>query len=153
MYGALRPRRSRVRKPRIMWNDPVTGPAEVVARKAFSSKDLPTAPPLYQPSREASQAVNDSLVIGGAVVTQYSMTPETEAFNRIGYPYPPLVRWEGNTPSRVPAGSLLMYAGGVRCTERKFVNGGVLDVRVIKHTFITPMGRCIVHDLSLLRGT
>lgn len=51
----------------------------------------------------------------------------------------------------IQPGTLVVYAGEVRSTESKRYRGKVHNVSVIKHTFITPAGRCIIHDLTTIR--
>lgn len=125
-----------------MWKDAITGIASV-------SRPRPTR---YAPLKEADADTLSSMAIGTAVTCRHNVMCATEPRLLGAYPFPPLVRcYAGSELSPIPRGSLLVYAGHVRTLERKRVHGKSLDVSVIKHTFITPQGRCIVNDLSLLQ--
>lgn len=68
------------------------------------------------------------------------------------YRFAPLMRYRGPVGAApIPRGSLLMYSGTVRETERKTISRKKIDVWILKHTFITPMGRCILHDFRHIR--
>jgi hypothetical protein len=67
------------------------------------------------------------------------------------YQFAPLEEFNGDeSMAHVPMGSLLVYAGPVYEMERQCINGRYIDVMAIKHTFITPLGRCIIHDFNLI---
>ena len=128
---------------RAAWKDPET---EAMARNRVE-------PAHYQPLPVASPELEANLVPGGSVVA----TRDLCLGERGVYPYPALVIFYGSPDASVPVpkGSLLMYAGELRSTERRSVrvNGEYryVNVQVTKHTFITPHGRCIIHDFNLIR--
>lgn len=134
------------RDGRPEWNDAITGPIAALA----------AAPAYYREPSPIPLDVAAVLDVGGAVVAAFDLCLSPD---RGVYPFAPLVRYFGD-PANPPIkqGSLLMYTGQIRVTERRprpnagfHSNNKDLTVRVMKHTFITPMGRCIVHDLDLLR--
>lgn len=134
-------RRARKRH-NIMWKDAPAGTS--TARLDFPS-DYKEPPNL---SEEASQ----SFTVGRAVV---AMRPLTVSSDRGTYAYAPLEEFRGTGPAPIPTGSLLVYAGAVRETERKYRTDGrgirhPCDVLVVKHTFITSFGRCVIHDFDLV---
>ena len=93
-----------------------------------------------------------SLVPGGSVVT----TRDLMVGEKGVYPFPTLETFYGSPGGSgvvVRAGSLLMYAGTIRSTERRWVSEAnrYVNLQVHKHTFITPYGRCIIHDFQFLR--
>lgn len=68
------------------------------------------------------------------------------------YPFPTLRASYPNQAVHVPVGMLLIYAGTVRVVERARVDRQTVDIEVPKHTFIIPnVGRCIIHDLRLVK--
>lgn len=90
------------------------------------------------------------LQVGSAVMAKRELTLGSD---RGIYPFAPLELFRGAAgTSPIPIGSLLVYTGMIRTTERKRLNGKNFDVRVMKHTFVTPLGRCIVHDLNVLQS-
>ena len=54
-------------------------------------------------------------------------------------------------PAPIPKGSLLIYAGTMQVNEVKHSarSGRNYEFKVLKHTFITPVGHCII-DLNLV---
>jgi hypothetical protein len=60
------------------------------------------------------------------------------------YPFMPLVPAHRQDATFSP-GTLVVYAGEVRTVERKPHS---INLNVIKHTCITPMGRCVIHEMS-----
>ena len=124
----------------IEWKDPQTGP--ISSRRMIPAK--------YQaPVALKNDKILDALVIGHPVMAKFDMKISAD---RGVYPFASLEKYssdDGKAP--VPKGSLLMYAGPVRTSERKVIAGVQHEVRVIKHTFVTPVGRCIVHDLNALK--
>jgi hypothetical protein len=127
---------------RPVFNEPSAAP------KNLARPDLYHEPPIITPELEAC------LVIGGSVIAKFDMQVGYKGV----YPFLPLERYDGKSKSTaaVPAGSLLVYAGTVRCTEAMFYaeqhkHKKYANVEVLKHTFITPsFGRCIIHDFSLI---
>jgi len=69
------------------------------------------------------------------------------------YDFAPLEPFYGDPveEAHIPEGSLLVYTGEIRQQERMWINGKTRDVAAVKHTFITPFGRCIIHDFDLIR--
>lgn len=101
----------------------------------------------HGPSNPAPELVA-ALVPGGAVITNKDMCLGL----RGTYPFPTLILQITPPPAAVSAGALLMYAGSIRTVETAWVESQktYVNVNVIKHTFITPLGRCIIHDLDML---
>jgi hypothetical protein len=123
-----------------VWKDPVI-------EAAVKTRATPAS---YQRPPEVTDELIESLVNGGAVIAKHDLMLGEKGV----YPFAALQRFYGpvGAPVPVPCGSLLMYAGVLRSTERKWLDGGGhADVQVFKHTFITPHGRCIIHDFSLIR--
>lgn len=91
------------------------------------------------------------MVLGGCVVAKVDLQV---GYDMGVYPFHLLERSYGQPGGTVPVpkGSLLMYAGAVRCTERKWhdEHRRYVNVEVYKHTFVTPHGRCIIHDFTLI---
>jgi len=90
------------------------------------------------------------LTVGAAVMTKRDLML---GLDRGIYPFAPLELFKGaRGTGPIPIGTLLVYAGMIRTTERKKLKGKVFNVKVMKHTFITPVGRCIVHDINVLQS-
>jgi len=124
----------------IEWKDPQTGPIS-------SKRAIPA--PYKAPVSLKNNEIASALVTGHPVMAKFDMKISTE---RGVYPFAPLEKYHGDDgKAPVPKGSLLMYSGPVRVSERKVISGVPHEVRVVKHTFITPVGRCIVHDLNVLK--
>jgi len=106
-------------------------------------------PAVYREPPVVSDELEAACALGSALVAKFDMQV---SFERGVYPFPPLDRFYGSPGASIPVpkGSLLVYAGPVASTERKYVGGKAIDVRVYKHTFITPYGRCIIHDFNLI---
>ena len=139
--GKLRPMR-RAKDTEIVWKDPLY--AAAITKR--------TVPARYEPPVVLrSDEVLNALVTGHAVMTKVDMRVSD---NRGTYPFAHLehCRKDPDHPAPIPKGSLLMYAGPIRTTERKKVNGTVHIVSVVKHTFITSLGRCIIHNLNVLKS-
>lgn len=162
MWGQKKPIR-KARGVQVTWKDgkkPTAPPAGARPKKwelrpvfkdptvAASIKNRPR-PAGYRQPPEVSDELEAAMVPGGSVVALHDLQVGEQGV----YPYPALERFYGS-PGRtvpVPKGSLLMYAGCIRAVERKyFAMGGYKDVNVFKHTFITPHGRCIIHDFTLI---
>jgi hypothetical protein len=121
----------------VQWND-----------GAPTSAHKPARPTRYMMPRAIKLDLAPALVIGGAMVARFDLGL---ARDKGVYEFAPLERYRGAPGGcSIPRGSLLMYTGMVRCTERKRIKGKKLKLQVMKHTFITPLGRCIVHNLNLL---
>ncbi len=140
--GSPPPKPPRKRDRALVWKD------KVVEARATAPRATPAN---YQFPPEVSEALESAIQNGRALVAKYDM-----ALGDLGvYPFPTLDRlWRFPNAADIAAvskGSLLMYAGAVRSTERKWLSeGNHADVQVVKHTFITPRGRCIIHDFSLI---
>jgi len=108
----------------------------------------PKQPAKYVPSGEVIAPIVSSFEVGRAIITKVPFVPVP--FKEIGvYPFPVLMVAK-NAPesevTEVPAGSLLVYTGQIRTIERTKVDGHNREFSVLKHTFVTPIGRCIIHD-------
>lgn len=158
MWGQKKPRR-KAKGTRIDWTSKPTElpPKKGELRPVWKNPEVEAqvksraTPAEYQPIPEVTPELEGSLVPGGSVVAAHDLS----LGERGVYPYPALVRFYGGTGGSVPVpkGSLLMYAGCLRSLERKWVpaQGRYVNVQVHKHTFITPLGRCIIHDFGLIR--
>ena len=92
----------------------------------------------------------EKLVIGAPMVTKVNL--EKIERERPNYPFPTLRRITSRERICVPKGMLMIYAGTVRVKERARCAGEKVDLEVPKHTFIIPhVGRCIIHDLRLVK--
>jgi hypothetical protein len=114
--------------------------------KAIRGRPRPVG---YHQPPELSNELEACMYTGGCVVALQDLG----LGERGVYPFPALELFYGQpgSPPAVPKGSLLMYAGMVRSTERMYIDGlGRKDVQVYKHTFITPHGHCIIHDFGLI---
>lgn len=114
--------------------------------KAIRGRPRPVG---YHQPPELSDELEACMYTGGCVVALRDLG----LGERGVYPFPALELFYGQPGClpAVPKGSLLMYAGLVRSTERMYVEGlGHKDVQVYKHTFITPHGHCIIHDFCLI---
>lgn len=124
----------------LVFNDPNMA-------RAIRERAIPAG---YQRPPEITDALEACLYAGGTVVALFDLG----LGQRGVYPFPALERFyrhpEGTPP--VPKGSLLMYAGMLRATERMYVPsaGEYKNIQVFKHTFITPHGHCIIHDFRLI---
>lgn len=126
-------------KPEIDWVDAPKGTS--MRREHF--------PSMYKEPPNLDPAIAAQFVIGHPVM---AARPLTMSLDRGTYDFAPLETfYGGEDEAHIPVGSLLVYTGEVRQTERMYVNGKFRDVSVVKHTFITPMGRCIIHDFNLIR--
>lgn len=142
--GGKKPQPTKPKKyqMRPVFNDPTVG-------AAIRNRARPAG---YQQPPEVSDALEAAMVPGGSVVALQDLALGEKGV----YPLHALVRhWpSGGQAILIVKGSLLMYAGAVRATERKWVTiNGITthkDVSVFKHTFITPHGHCIIHDFSLI---
>ena len=75
-----------------------------------------------------------------------------EKYQTPTYPFIQLRQSYNAGYAHVMPGMLLIYAGTVRVKERARVAGQTVDMEVPKHTFIVPnIGRCIIHDLALVK--
>ena len=156
MWGQKKPRRP-ARGTRIEWTQtnfdrPARNSELVPEWKDPTAQAVSTnhaIPADYQSPPEVTDTLAQSLYIGGSVVAKCDLMLGDKGV----YPFAALQRFYGSpgTPVPVPKGSLLMYAGAIPTVERKNFEGRKLDVRVFKHTFITPHGRCIIHDFALIR--
>lgn len=124
----------------IEWKDPNVGP------KGTARQHIPNR---FVAPKAISEDVIDFLRIGAPVMVTIDMEL---AKDRGVYPFSPLMRYNGEPgKAPIPRGSLLMYAGTVRATERKRIQNKTIDIWVLKHTFVTPLGRCILHDLRYIQ--
>lgn len=135
-----------------VWNDPMVG-------AAIRSHVTPAS---YQHPPEIDDELIEALSTCQPIAARFDLIVGQD---KGVYPFFPLERFRGQPGGTVPIsqGSILAYAGIVRTTERKWVDGGggfggfpfaeqrPVDVQVFKHTFITPLGRCIIHDFGLVR--
>jgi len=137
-FARNRPVRKVAPKRQIVWKDPLLGAASVAR----------VAPAGYVATPNEGIWANTKLTLGMPVIAMIDLQVSQE---RGTYKFAPIERFWGEPGmAPVPKGSLLMYAGTIRATERGRINGKTCDVQVIKHTFVTPVGRCIVHDLALV---
>ena len=159
MWGQKRPRK-RASGTKIEWTSrpdlAALPPKRNALRASFNDPQVEAGlkngprPVIYRPDTFISPETQKRLVNGAGFIAARDLC----AGERGVYPYVPLVLSmvppEGTV--LVPRGSLLMYAGSVRSVERKWVQSALreVDVQVTKHTFITPFGRCIIHDLNLV---
>lgn len=104
-------------------------------------------PAPYQEPTLGDVASSDAFVVGSPFVTKRALRP---ARNKGVYVHTPLEPSSGGEEAHIPAGSLIVYAGEARETETKYANGKRHDVHVVKQTFITAFGRCIIHDMALV---
>ena len=124
------------RKPDIAWKDAPQGSS--CARQVF--------PERYREPPNLDPRVAERFIVGVPVMAACALAP---ARQRGVYQFVPLEPFEGDeSEAPVPIGSLLVYAGPVYEMERF---RGQRDVAAIKHTFIPPMGRCIIHDFNLIK--
>jgi len=107
-------------------------------------------PARYQDPGTFTPSFKGKLVIGAPMVAAALLTKiERE---KPHYPFPTLAQAYPNQAVHVPVGMLLIYAGTVRVVERARVSRQTVDMEVPKHTFIIPnVGRCIIHDLRLVK--
>lgn len=139
MWGFKKPRQP-ARGTAIEWKDPSIGP------KGTARQHVPSR---YKAPKEVPAEVIDWLVVGAPVMATCDLQLATD---RGVYPFAPLMQYRGEPGMcPIPRGSLLMYTGTVRGTERKRISGKLLDFQVLKHTFVTPQGRCILHDLRHIK--
>lgn len=106
-------------------------------------------PTSYHEPPNLDPTIAAQFVIGQPVMAAIHLNMPT---NKGMYDFAPLEPSYGPTDeAHVPAGSLLIYTGEVRQTERKYVGSRAIDVSAVKHTFIAPgIGRCIIHDFNLI---
>jgi len=122
----------------ITWKDPQ-------AQYGLTRRERPAR---YQDPGRFMPGFKAKLVIGAPMVTKVPM--ERVDLELKCYPFPTLRQCYRGAPT-VPAGMLLIYAGTVRVAERARVARQRVDMEVPKHTFIIPnVGRCIIHDLTLV---
>lgn len=125
-------------RPDIEWKDAPAG--STCARQAFPAR--------YKEPPNLDPRIAAKFVVGVAVMASKALGLARD----VGvYQFAPLEEFDGDeSMAHVPMGSLLAYAGPVYEMERQYVNGRYVDVAAIKHTFITPLGRCIIHDFNLI---
>lgn len=127
------------RSPHIVWTNPP--PENSYARKTFPAR--------YKKPRGIDDIDPSTFTIGAAVL---AALPLMLASDKGMYSFNPLEPFYGeDSEAPIREGTVLIYSGPVYETERCITNGKVLDASVVKHTFITPLGRCIIHDFSLIR--
>lgn len=137
MWGQKKPRK-KARGTRVQW---VSKPGETPERVLHTPAFVDSAPPPWD--------VREELVIGRPFVTRTAL--KADRLNAPSYPFMPLELVYSHTcETAIGPGSLMVYAGPVRVTESKFFRDRYRDVKVMKHTFVTPIGRCIVHHLVSL---
>jgi len=91
-----------------------------------------------------------TLHLGGSFTARFELS-EIERDVRV-YPFPTLRIARNQDLIVVPRGMSMIYAGTVRVTERARVARQQVDLEVPKHTFVIPfVGRCIIHDLRLVK--
>lgn len=158
MWGQKKPVR-RAKGTRVEWTGgkrPPRPPKKKELRPVFKDPTVAASirnrarPASYHQPPEVTDAMEDAMVPGGAVVALCDLQLGEQGV----YPFPALERFYGSPGCTVtvPRGSLLMYAGCIRTLERKWLtSGGYKDVQVFKHTFITPHGRCIIHDFTAIK--
>lgn len=131
--------RRKARKKVITWKDPSVGYGLTKREKPASWQD----PGLFAPK------FKEQLVLGAPMVTKVGLEP----YKDVCYPFQPLrASYLPGDQAPVKAGSWLTYAGTVRVRERVRAARQTVDMEVPKHTFIVPgFGRCIIHDLNLVR--
>lgn len=105
----------------------------------------------YHDPPVVNEALQACMVPGGSVVATHDLCLGERGI----YPFVALERCYRSQVSQVVVskGSLLMYAGSIQTVERAWnaQTERYLHIQVRKHTFITPHGRCIIHDFSLIR--
>jgi hypothetical protein len=133
-------RRAKRAKRIIAWKDPET-------EYGLTRRERPARyhdPGTFMPSYKVR------LVIGALMAASIDLEridPESKS-----YPFPTLRGCTRKGREAVPTGTLLIYAGTVRVVERARVARQRVDIEVPKHTFIVPnVGRCIIHDLRLVK--
>lgn len=139
-----------------------TGPRPVSTRpdKAAWNGSVTKAsgPSNYHLPPELGNELLVALSSGAAIMAAHDLGPGPD---KGAYPFSPLEVFRGpvGVPVPIPLGSILVYAGVVRASEHMLSNEQTwhtkqhrsLSIQVLKHTFITPIGRCIIHDFSLIR--
>ncbi len=136
---AVDEQRNRARlKPDINWSSPEGGSSR---RQHF--------PASYREPPNVDPTIAEQFVVGRPVMAARDLTMSRDQGT---YQFAPLETFVGESDqAHIPKGSLLIYTGAVRQEERIYVNSKARDVSVLKHTFITPMGRCIIHDFNLIQ--
>jgi hypothetical protein len=133
MFGRKKPWKM-AEDTKIVWQDPQAAAAPNPRPVKYHA---PVAPdPELMPA----------FIVGRPVMTKHAFVISPQ---RGIYPFPVLERARrSNAGSHiaVPVGSLLVYTGAIRTSESKRLKGKIHEMRVIKHTFLVPCGRCIVHD-------
>jgi hypothetical protein len=132
--------RKRPRKNDIVWVTP--NAATNVALKKIPERYID---PIKTPH---SDAVRAKLMMFAPFITIYDMHLIPD-----GYQFPVLDTGLGKQGKqiRVPAGTIIMYAGNVPAIERVRIGKETKDVDVMKHTFIVPnVGRVIIHSLDAI---
>lgn len=123
-------------KPKVTWTD----------KTGINAKQVESNLPYYQRPQDIPRDIAEHMGRGpGALFTlKVGMYPAVDS----GYAFAPLYPHYGPDGSaQIKKGSLVMYAGDIRASERK--NGDV--VQAVKHTFIISGGRYIIVDLSQLK--
>ena len=126
--------------PVITWKDPQAGYG--LARREVPAK--------YKNPGTFTDSFRDKLKLGAMFVAKVELSEiEREEPN---YPFPTLRKAVRQELVVVAKGMSMIYAGTVRIKERARVARQQVDLEVPKHTFIIPfVGRCIIHDLRLVR--
>lgn len=125
-------------KPDIEWTDAPAG--STCARQVFPAR--------YKEPPNVDPKIAERFVVGAPVMASRALGLSRDKGT---YEFVPLEEFEGEEDEQhVAKGALMVYAGPVYQQERQYVNGRYVDVMAIKHTFVTPMGRCIIHDFNLI---
>lgn len=125
-------------RPDIEWTDAPAGSS--CARRVFPAR--------YKEPPNVDPKIAERFVVGVPVMAARELGL---SHDRGTYQFAPLDEFDGEEGEvHVAKGTLMVYAGPVYEQERQYVNGRYVDVNAIKHTFITPLGRCIIHDFNLI---
>lgn len=119
----------------VTWVDP--------EREALLKK-LPDPAPYRAPYVDS--ALLQRLIVGTAVATRTKLAWDHQGV----HPFKVLDNCHG--PTVFPTGTIMIYSGTVHSTERISYWGtqNAKDVQVLKHTFITSQGRCIINDVNMI---
>jgi hypothetical protein len=124
----------------ITWKDPDE-------EYGLAKREVPAK---YRNPGTFASSFKEKLQIGAFMVAKANL--EKIDREQPNYPFPTLRRITKRERTCVPKGMSMIYAGTVRVKERARCAGEQVDLEVPKHTFIIPnVGRCIIHDLRLVK--